>query len=121
MTFNQMPAPGQNIRRAGGTSPSAPNPARRHPLRPQDIALAASAGLPELPVPAGFGSASSSPATNWCSPVSHLPPGAIYNSNRYALRALLEGLGCEVRDLGRFPTASTRPARRSAGRPPTTT
>ena len=29
-----------------------------------------------------------------------LPPGAIYNSNRYALRTLLEGMGCEVRDLG---------------------
>ena len=33
-------------------------------------------------------------------PGEPLPPGAIYNSNRYALRTLLEGMGCEVRDLG---------------------
>ena len=36
-------------------------------------------------------------------PGEPLPPGAIYNSNRYALRALLEGIGCEVRDLGTVP------------------
>jgi molybdopterin molybdotransferase len=36
-------------------------------------------------------------------PGEPLPPGGIYNSNRYALRALLEGLGCEVRDLGTVP------------------
>lgn len=27
-------------------------------------------------------------------------PGAIYNSNRYQLRSLLHGLGCEVEDIG---------------------
>jgi molybdopterin molybdotransferase len=36
-------------------------------------------------------------------PGEPLPPGAIYNSNRFTLRALLEGLGCEVRDLGLVP------------------
>ncbi len=36
-------------------------------------------------------------------PVDPLPPGAIYNSNRFTLRALLEGLGAEVRDLGLVP------------------
>ena len=29
-----------------------------------------------------------------------MPPGAIYNSNRFFLRALLKRLGCEVSDLG---------------------
>ena len=28
------------------------------------------------------------------------PPGAVYDANRYVLRALLEQLGCEVSDLG---------------------
>ncbi len=37
---------------------------------------------------------------NWCSRASRCRRGAIYNSNRYALRTLLEGMGCEVRDLG---------------------
>ena len=49
-------------------------------------------------------------------PGEPLPPGAIYNSNRYALRALLEGLGCEVRDLGTVPDQleATREALRRA-------
>jgi molybdopterin molybdotransferase len=32
-----------------------------------------------------------------------LPPGAIYNSNRFTLRALLQAAGCEVSDLGIVP------------------
>ncbi|MDD2919877.1 gephyrin-like molybdotransferase Glp [Rhodoferax sp.] len=32
-----------------------------------------------------------------------MPPGAIYNSNRFFLRALLIRLGCEVTDLGIVP------------------
>jgi len=33
----------------------------------------------------------------------NMPPGAIYNSNRYFLRVLLQRLGCEVSDLGIVP------------------
>jgi molybdopterin molybdotransferase len=33
----------------------------------------------------------------------HMKPGAIYNSNRFFLRALLVRLGCEVTDLGIVP------------------
>ena len=32
-----------------------------------------------------------------------MKPGAIYNSNRFFLRSLLQRLGCEVRDLGIVP------------------
>jgi molybdopterin molybdotransferase len=32
-----------------------------------------------------------------------MPPGAIYNSNRFFLKALLKRLGCEVSDLGIVP------------------
>lgn len=36
-------------------------------------------------------------------PGQALKPGGIYNSNRYALSALLKRLGCEVTDLGQVP------------------
>lgn len=36
-------------------------------------------------------------------PPEHMRPGAIYNSNRFFLRVLLERLGCEVSDLGIVP------------------
>ena len=36
-------------------------------------------------------------------PGQPLPPGAIYNSNRFMLRALLQAQGCEVIDLGIVP------------------
>jgi len=32
-----------------------------------------------------------------------MPPGAIYNSNRFFLKALLKRLGCEVSDMGIVP------------------
>jgi len=36
-------------------------------------------------------------------PGTPLKPGQIYNSNRYAINALLTGLGCEVNDVGVIP------------------
>jgi molybdopterin molybdotransferase len=36
-------------------------------------------------------------------PPEAMPPGAIYNSNRFFLRALLHRMGCEVSDLGIVP------------------
>jgi molybdopterin molybdotransferase len=36
-------------------------------------------------------------------PGEELPPGRIYNSNRFVLRGLLERLGCQVIDLGIVP------------------
>ncbi|MGH6969745.1 MAG: molybdopterin molybdotransferase MoeA, partial [Stellaceae bacterium] len=36
-------------------------------------------------------------------PGGELPPGAIFDSNRYTLRALLDGLSCTVTDLGILP------------------
>jgi molybdopterin molybdotransferase len=49
-------------------------------------------------------------------PGQPLPPGAIYNSNRYTLRALLQAAGCEVTDLGIVPDTldATRGALRRA-------
>ena len=36
-------------------------------------------------------------------PGEPLPAGSIYNSNRFTIRALLKGLGCDVYDLGTVP------------------
>jgi molybdopterin molybdotransferase len=36
-------------------------------------------------------------------PGEPLKPGGIYNSNRYTLRSLLEGMGCDVTDMGIVP------------------
>jgi molybdopterin molybdotransferase len=45
-------------------------------------------------------------------------PGAIYNSNRFTLRALLENFGCEITDFGIVPDTleATRATLREAAR-----
>ena len=117
VVVNQVPTSGQNIRRAGDDiAQGAEILAAGIRLRPQDIALAASAGLPELPVYRRLRVGVFFTGDELVQPGEPLPPGAIYNSNRYALRALLEGLGCEVRDLGQVPDRldATRDALRRA-------
>jgi molybdopterin molybdotransferase len=115
--INHQPKPGENIRRRGEdiTAGHAILSAGCL-LRAQEIALAASAGLPELPVYRRVRVAIFFTGDELVQPGQPLPPGAIYNSNRYALRALLEGLGCEVRDLGTVPDSleATRAALRQA-------
>jgi molybdopterin molybdotransferase len=117
VVINQVPRPGENIRRAGEDIAAGAEilPAGIR-LRPQDIALAASAGLPELPVFRRLRVGVFFTGDELVQPGEPLPPGAIYNSNRYGLRALLEGLGCEVRDLGTVPDDldATRAALRKA-------
>jgi molybdopterin molybdotransferase len=117
VTLNHLPRPGENIRRRGediaAGSEILPAGIR---LRAQEIALAAAAGLPELPVYRRLRVGVFFTGDELVQPGEPLPPGAIYNSNRYALRALLEGLGCEVRDLGSVPDRldATRDALRRA-------
>jgi molybdopterin molybdotransferase len=117
VVINHVPRPGENIRRAGeDIAVGAAILAAGIRLRPQEIALAASAGLPELPVYRRVRVGVFFTGDELVQPGEPLPPGAIYNSNRYALRALLEGLGCEVRDLGTVPDnlPATRDALRRA-------
>lgn len=117
VVINHLPRAGENIRRRGEDIASGNEilPAGRK-LRAQEIALAASAGLPELPVYRRLRVGIFFTGDELVQPGEPLAPGAIYNSNRYALRALLEGMGCEVRDLGTVPDslAATREALRSA-------
>jgi molybdenum cofactor synthesis domain-containing protein len=117
VVINQLPRVEENIRRAGediAVGAEILKPGIK--LRPQDIALAASAGLPELPVYRRVRVGVFFTGDELVQPGEPLPPGGIYNSNRYALRALLEGLGCEVRDLGTVPDKldATREALRKA-------
>ena len=113
VVINHLPHAGENIRRAGeDISIGGQILTAGMKLRPQDVALAASAGLPELPVYRRLRVGVFFTGDELVQPGEPLPPGAIYNSNRYALRALLEGLGCEVRDLG--TVADTLDATRDA-------
>jgi molybdopterin molybdotransferase len=72
-------------------------------LRPQEIGLAASLGRTALPVYRRLKVALFSTGDEVREPGTELPPGAIYDANRYALLALLRGLGCVVGDLGILP------------------
>jgi molybdopterin molybdotransferase len=69
-------------------------------LRAQDIGLAASLGLTELTVYRRLRVALLSTGDEVREPGTPLSAGAIYDANRYTLRALLEGLGVAVTDLG---------------------
>ena len=117
VVINHVPHPGENVRPAGEDIELGREILKAGiKLRPQDIALAAAAGLAELPVRRRLRVGVFFTGDELVQPGEPLPPGAIYNSNRYALRALLEGLGCEVRDLGTVPDQldATRAALRQA-------
>lgn len=119
VVINRLPQAGENIRRAGGdvSAGDCILPAGQR-LRAQDTALAASVGVAQLPVFRRVRVAVFFTGDELRMPGEALPPGAIYNSNRFLLTALLDGLGCEVRDLGQVPDnlAATRAALREAAR-----
>ncbi|MDP2000512.1 MAG: molybdopterin molybdotransferase MoeA [Rhodoferax sp.] len=102
------PAPGQWIRRAGeDVALGAVVLPQGALLTPASLGLAASIGLPFLPVVRRPKVALFSTGDELVMPgdvaPEHMRPGAIYNSNRFFLRALLMRLGCEVTDLGIVP------------------
>jgi molybdopterin molybdotransferase len=76
-------------------------------LTPAELGLAASIGLAQLPVSARPRVALFSTGDELVMPgdvaPEAMPAGAIYNSNRFFLRAMLQRLGCEVTDLGIVP------------------
>jgi molybdopterin molybdotransferase len=85
-------------------------------LQAPQLGLAASIGLAALPVVARLRVAVFFTGDELAMPGDVLKPGAIYNSNRFALRSLLQNLGCEVRDYGIVPDnlAATRDTLRRA-------
>ena len=102
------PAPGQWIRRSGeDVARGDVVLARGDRLTPASLGLAASIGRAELKVAprprvALFSTGDELVMPGDVSPAD-MRPGAIYNSNRFFLRALLLRLGCEVTDFGIVP------------------
>ena len=115
------PRAGQNIRLAGEniTRGSVVLQAGAR-LTPAALGLAASIGVAELPVArrprvALFSTGDELAMPGEVAP-EQLPPGAIYNSNRFFLHALLQRMGCEVTDMGIVPDrlGATQDALRTA-------
>ena len=69
-------------------------------IKPQDISLAASVGVGELVVFKKIKVGVFFTGDELVEPGNPLTPGKIYNSNRYALVALLKQVGCNVINLG---------------------
>jgi molybdopterin molybdotransferase len=85
-------------------------------LRPQDTGLAASVGIKTLPVRRRVRMALFFTGDELVMPGDPLPPGRIYNSNRFTLNGLAQTFDCEVRDFGIVPDslAATRDVLRRA-------
>ncbi|MFL6636097.1 MAG: gephyrin-like molybdotransferase Glp [Massilia sp.] len=117
VTIRHMPQSGEWIRRAGEdiVAGNVILPAGTR-LRGQELGLAASVGLARLPVRRRVRVAVFFTGDELAMPGEPLAPGAIYNSNRFTLRGLLENLGCEISDYGIVPDSlqTTRDTLRAA-------
>lgn len=108
ITVQSTPTPGQWIRRRGeDVTRNATVLARGQRLGPAALGLAASVGLAQLQVAcpprvALFSTGDELVMPGTVAPAD-LPAGAIYNSNRFFLAALLRRMGCVVTDLGIVP------------------
>jgi len=108
VTIHHAPRAGEWIRRKGeDIGAGAVILAAGSRLRSQELGLAASVGLASLPVRKRLrvavfftGDELTMPGDV---PADGLKPGAIYNSNRFTLRGLLENFGCEITDFGIVP------------------
>ncbi len=105
---NKSVPAGQWIRRSGeDVTRGAKVLSKGTRLTPAELGLAASIGLAQLQVSARPRVALFSTGDELVMPgdvaPEAMPAGAIYNSNRFFLRAMLQRLGCEVTDLGIVP------------------
>jgi len=88
---------GSDVKRGGEILPAGKR------LLPQDTGLAASVGIKALPVFRKIRLGLFFTGDELVMPGEPLPPGRIYNSNRFTLRGLGEMFGCELRDYGIVP------------------
>ncbi len=119
--LNAVPAPGQWVRAAGEDVTRGRAVLQQgERLAPASIGLAAGIGMASLQVAArprvALFSTGDELVMPGAVPPEAMKPGAIYNSNRFFLRALLQRLGCTVTDLGIVPDdrAATLEALRQA-------
>ena len=106
--IRSQPQPGQWIRRRGeDVSAGAVVLHSGARLSPASLGLAASIGFDKVKVAPRVRVALFSTGDELVMPgdvaPSDMKPGAIYNSNRFFLKALLQRLGCTVTDLGIVP------------------
>ncbi len=106
--FKTLPEAGQWIRRQGeDVRRGEVVLTKGTKLGPAELGLAASMGFAQLGVTRRVRVALFSTGDELVMPgdvpPEQMKPGAIYNSNRFFLRALLQRLGCEVSDLGIVP------------------
>lgn len=119
VVINHHPRVGEAVRKAGSEVASGslvlPRGVR---LGAPEIGLAASVGVARLEVVRRMRVALFSTGDELIMPGEALPPGRVYNSNRFQLRVLLESLGCEVNDFGIVPDRldATRATLRAAAR-----
>ncbi|HEX8787580.1 MAG TPA: gephyrin-like molybdotransferase Glp [Telluria sp.] len=119
VVVRHVPQPGEWIRRRGeDVQAGAVILAAGTRLRSQELGLAASVGLANLPVRRRVRVAVFFTGDELAMPGEPLKPGAIYNSNRFTLRGLLENFGCEFTDYGIVPDSleATRATLREAAR-----
>ena len=119
--INATPVPGQNVRHSGeDVTRGDVLLAAGHRLDPAKLGLAASIGIATVqvvlrPKVALFSTGDELVMPGTVAP-QDMPPGAIYNSNRFFLHNLLRRMGCIVTDLGIVPDslAATQAALREA-------
>lgn len=116
---NTIPVAGQWIRRQGEDLTAGKTALVAGTfLRPQELGVAASAGLTHLNVKRRVRVAAFFTGDELALPGESLKPGGIYNSNRDTLLACLKSLGCDATDLGIIPDRldATRDALRRASK-----
>jgi molybdopterin molybdotransferase len=92
---------GQNLRRAGEDLKAGAAALRRgQAVRPAEVGLIASLGIPEVEVYRRLRVAFFSTGDELVSIGTVPKEGQIYDSNRYTIYGMLERLGCEVMDMG---------------------
>jgi molybdopterin molybdotransferase len=119
VTINIAPTSGQWIRRRGEDLTAGKTALTAGTfLRPQELGVAASAGLTHLNVKRRVKVAAFFTGDELALPGQPLKPGGIYNSNRDTLLACLKSLGCDATDLGIVPDRleATRDALRKASK-----